>query len=143
MIKKPKKKLTQPKLLAKYEQLMKIIIFTRDGGRCQIPNFRVRCGPYICADHRPAKRGKHATFFDPRNLTTVCTIHNQQAEYDPFVNDAILKVIREREGEDIIEILEIQSRRIKKWTPESIESWIEKCRVYFQSNKNGKPTGEV
>ena len=139
MKKKSKKKLSQAKLLKKYEKIMKPIILARDGNRCQLKNYRVSCGPYLCMDHRPAKRGKHATFFDPRNLTTVCTIHNQQAEYDPFVNDAILAVVRKREGSEIIKILEEESRAIKKWVSDEIEKWIEDCRVYFAVAKNGRP----
>lgn len=90
-------------------------------------------------DHRPAKRGKHATFFDPRNLTTVCGNANYQAEHDPFVSNAIICKVKEREGQ-IIEELYTESRKIKKWKAEEIEQWIEKCRIYFsQGNISGKP----
>ena len=135
------KKLTQAKLLKKYEQKLKPIILHRDGNKCQLEGYRHGCSPYLCMDHRPAKRGKHSTFFDPRNLTTLCISHNQSAEYDPFISDRVLSIVRSREGKNIIELLEAESRVIKKWHFAEIEEWIEKCRHYFIAlgNKSGKP----
>ena len=138
-MKKKTKKLSQAKLLKKYEKVLKPIILQRDNHRCAVSGYRYQCGPYLCMDHRPAKRGKHSTFFDPRTLTTVCTIHNQQAEYDPFISDAILAVVRRREGQDIIETLERLSRNIKKWQEDEIVSWIDECREYFKVAKTGAP----
>lgn len=142
-MKKTKKKLSQAQLLKKYEKKMKPIILARDGNRCQVAGYRHVCHPTLVMDHRPAKRGKHRTFLDPRNLTTVCQTANYCAEFDPFVNLAIINVIKRREGPDTIDILESLSREIKRWYEDEIIEWIEKCRQYFVANKNGLPNERI
>lgn len=136
---KKSKKLSQAKLLKKYEPKMKVLIMRRDNGKCQIAGYRHICSASLCVDHRPAKRGKHATFFDPRNLTTVCCTANMLAEFDPFISLRIMEVVKEREGVGTIELLERKSREIKKWSAEEIEQWIEKCKYYFQFHTRGCP----
>lgn len=140
--KKKKKKLTQAKLLKKFEPEMKAIILARDGNKCQIKGFpEHKCGGSLVADHRPAKRGKHSTFFDPRNLTCVCSTANFMADkgFNSFVHNAIIQVIKRREGDSIIEELHAKSRLTKKWDELQIRKWIDDCKRWFLKNKNGAP----
>lgn len=133
------KKLSQAKLLKKYEAQMREIILDRDGDVCAIAEIEHVCSKALCADHRPAKRGNHSTFFDPRNLTTVCTVANWLAERNPFISDAILQVVRRRECPGIVESLRIKARIPKRWAPDEIEVWLMDCRAWFQDHKNGAP----
>lgn len=132
------KKLSQAKLLKKYEKILKPIILARDGHRCQIAGYRHTCSDMLVMDHRPAKRGKHNTFFYPPNLTTVCSIANYMAEYDPFINHAILETLMRREGHVLKEIEE-RSKIIKKWYEDEIICWIDKCAEYFKTKRSGSP----
>lgn len=138
---KKTKKLSQAQLLKKYEKIMKPIILSRDGHRCQIAGYRHTCSDMLVMDHRPAKRGKHSTFFYPPNLTTTCATANFLAEHDPFINHAILEALMRREGHVLKEIEE-RSKIIKKWYEDEIVAWIDKCREYFKTNKTGSPDKE-
>lgn len=128
----------QTTLLKKYEKLMKPIIINRDGNKCMVANYRHYCSPILVVDHRPSKRGNHSTFLDPRNLTSVCSIANWQAERDPFLSYAIIDVVVKREG-NIIEELHILSKKTKKWSEEECKSWISATELHFNKNKNGIP----
>lgn len=114
------KKLTQAKLLRKYEKFMREIIKHRDGNKCQVPNYRHRCSDKLCADHRPSKRGNHSTFFDVRNLTCVCGTCNMLAEFDPFISQAIVDLVIEREGDEAYEDLARLSKVSRKWQEDEI-----------------------
>ncbi len=140
-MKKKKKKLSQAKLLKKFEPEMKAIILARDGNVCQIKGFPGHfCSSVLMVDHRPAKRGKHSTFYDPRNLTTVCGGANLVAEFDPFISNAIIEVVKKREGSEIVEELRAKSRLTKKWDEFQIRKWIDDCKRHFLKNKNGAPS---
>ena len=128
----------QTSMLRKFEHLLKPILVKRDGGKCSVYGYRHFCSEILVLDHRPSKRGNHSTFLDPRNLTTVCSNANWQAERDPFLNHAILNVVVKREG-DVIEELNILSKTVKKWSQQECELWIENCQKHFETNKNGKP----
>lgn len=128
----------QTTLLRKYEKLMKPILLARDGHKCSVYGYRHFCSPILVLDHRPSKRNNHSTFLDPRNLTTVCSNANWQAERDAFLSHAIVNVVIEREG-DIIEQLNILSKKIKKWSEEECREWILAIETHFQKNRNGIP----
>lgn len=128
----------QTTLLRKYEQLIKPLIIKRDGNKCGVAGYRHQCSEILVVDHRPSKRSNHSTFLDPRNLTTVCSNANWQAERDVFLSLAIVDAVIKREG-DIIEELHILSKNTKKWSKDECEMWINKCREHFESNINGKP----
>ena len=129
----------QTRMLKKFEKLMKPIITHRDGGRCQIEGYRHDCNTPLVVDHRPFKRGKHSTFLDPRNLTTVCSNANMLAELDPLISRIIIEVVKNREGANVIKELEILSKKTKKWSHDECLRWILECHNHFQKNKNGKP----
>lgn len=118
---------------------MREIIRYRDGNQCQIKGIEHACSITLCADHRPAKRGKHATFFDPRNLTLVCATANWLAERDPFISNAILDVVKKREGQTIVEDLRSKARKTKTWKEDEINVWLATCDEWFKTKKCGIP----
>jgi len=129
----------QTTLLKKYEKRMKPIIIERDGRVCNIGGYRHECSSSLVVDHRPSKRSNHSTFLDPRNLTCVCSKANFLAELDIFISLAIVDVVIKREGEGILEELNILSKTQKKWSEDECREWVIKCADYFETHKNGKP----
>lgn len=95
-----KKTLSIPALKRKYEHVIRDLVIKRDGNRCALVGLRYHiCGGRLVADHRPVKRKNNRYFFDPRNLTCVCSNANFLAEFDPAINSAICDVVKEREGQ--------------------------------------------
>lgn len=131
----------QTNLLRKYEKLVKPFILERDNKKCQVAGYRHDCSLILVVDHRPSKRGNHSTFLDVRNLTTVCSNANWQAERDPFLSLAIVNVVIGREG-DIIEELNILSKTPKKWSEQECREWLQKIEKHFITNKNGTPNSK-
>jgi hypothetical protein len=131
----------QTTMLKKFEKLMKPIIIERDGGKCLIAGYGHPCSATLVVDHRPSKRGNHATFLDPRNLNTVCSNANMQAEFDPFVSKAIMDKMIQREGQETFDEIFVLKRTIKKWSEDECIWWVKKCKAYFKKKKNGKPGG--
>lgn len=139
MKKKKVKKLSQTKLLRKYEPELRDIIIKRDGNKCVIAGYRHKCSARLVADHRPSGRKNHSTFLDPRNLSTVCATANMLAQWDDFISAAIRVEVMQREGAGIIEELEKLSRTPKKWDELSIRAHLDNCKRYFLKNKSGCP----
>lgn len=118
---------------------MRPIILKRDGHKCSIEGYHHDCRMPLVADHRPAKRGHHSTFLDPRNLSCVCSNANYLADKDHFINHAILEAVIKREGEEVIEELRILAKQSKKWSEEECLKWVLECERYFRTNRSGKP----
>jgi len=128
-----RKKLNQTQLKKKYSNLFRLLVLERDNYTCQIQGYRHVCSDVLQADHRPAKRGTSATFFDIRNLTCVCSTANMRAERDHFIATAISNHVKNREGFEYYNQLEWLSRpgnpkSIVKWTEESILELYKKTK---------------
>lgn len=134
----------QTAMLTHYARVhMTPILVKRDGGVCAIKGYRHTCSEDLVLDHRPVKRGTHISFLDPTNLTTVCGNANYRAEQDAFISKKICDVILVREGQErydyLDELTHSKSNKIKKWSAQECEEWIERCAKHFKTHKNGTP----
>jgi len=106
------------------EKEMKLAVHRRDKN-CQVCQ---GSGPYD-VDHW-ISRGNKATYFLVNNLTLLCKkCHVKKSFGVHDFTERVTDAVREREGEQVMNEIRQQSRQIKKWTIDELESLTEtyKC----------------
>lgn len=135
-IKTLKKKTKTPKQLkAKYEHPMRDLIIERDGHRCQIAGKYHICEGRLVADHRPVSRSHNRYFFDPGNLTCVCSSANFLAQNNAAVSTAICEVVIKREGQEYYDNMVATKGNPFKMTEQYVLDQIESLRLALLKKK--------
>ena len=120
------KRLTQKYLKNKYWPEIRRIVIARDK-RCQL------CGRYdtLQVDHF-ISRGCSGTFFDIRNLTTLCSACHLKKTYGVQGFDVLLyDLVNKRESKRTIEVLKKRARHPHQITQEEIEKYIKKLQKRY------------
>jgi len=104
------------------EEAWKQACLRRDKGKCAL--HKEGSEAVVQVDHF-ISRSRKATFFDPRNGTTVCRSDNLLKAFKSMGMDVrIAMFVREREGEEAVAEMLEAAQHSKKWTIGELEAQI-------------------
>jgi len=123
-VKKPRNK----QLQIKAEKIWKEICLLRDGRECQVkknfPELNISHSEIIQVDHL-IERGWKRTFVEIANGTVVCSYCNSNKRYNSAIAKAIETIRRNREGDDVIDLMFEERGRGTAFVEWSRVGWLE------------------
>lgn len=123
------------KALKKLETLQRLVVLKRDGG-CSLKDL-VPC-LNGCSDIRQAdhlitkKRGSIWTRYELKNLNELCSNHNCARQWDTVMVDALIKLTKEKHGEEVWPfLLELKQNKTKMYL-DTAEKKIAECELMLE-----------
>ena len=108
---------------------MKEAVWRRDKATCQLCGAKnIPCD----VDHWISRRNM-STYFDLNNLTLLCkSCHTKKSFGYADFTERVTDIVREREGEAVMQELRQTANTVKKWQIDEMEHLIEIYKNIFQ-----------